>query len=114
MRLLFTFVGKGTVLVENWNIDRYRLNKLPRGDKCGFSAIKDHGCIFSSLPGEAVLLKGHQWAGAQGQAAIHRSPDGVNDSNPRLLLKLDPGRSKSLHYGERVLDRICQDKCCSL
>ena len=70
-------------------MDRARLRRLPPGDFIGMSAIAHPAAVCQAAAGEVLYLKGSSFPGCGKRGAVHRSPDGVDASRPRLLLKLD-------------------------
>jgi len=83
-------VRAGTQWVEDGNVDRARLARLPLYDEVGLSALRDPSAIHQAQAGEVLYLKGTTFPGLDGRGVVHRSPDAVDGSRPRLLLRLDP------------------------
>lgn len=117
LRLLVSYIGAGTEFVPNRFVDRCAASSwvtggrtsaiadtdLPAVVRCrrplsGALKLSNHGG-FSLLPGapvrqagpgEVLLLKGGAFPGCEGLGAVHRSPGSASESEPRLVLKIDP------------------------
>lgn len=87
MRLLCTYAGPGTELLEDRHADRSAFD-LDEHDAARANArvAKDHAAIRSAQVGDVVLLKGETWPDNRGRGAIHRSPP-IGEGT-RVLLNL--------------------------
>jgi hypothetical protein len=79
IRLLCTWCGPGTEWLDDPGIDRRRLPGSAAGAPASGQA----------RPFDIVLLKGSAWQGNAAGGAIHRSPQVVPGSGPRILVALD-------------------------
>ncbi|CAG9464333.1 unnamed protein product [Pedinophyceae sp. YPF-701] len=98
-RLICTYAGAGTRLVENAAVKRSPLlRRRLRGD-AGFVVNEAHAVSTGS--GEALLLKGEAWPQYEGLAVVHASPEDPGKWGRRLIVKLD------------AADDVCLDACCA-
>jgi hypothetical protein len=87
LRLLVTYVGKGTEWVPEHAVDR---SALGSGDNRAI--VPDPRFIRRVAPFTVALFKGEAYPGNRGKGVVHRSPP-ADSRRPRLLLCLDePGR----------------------
>jgi len=87
VRLVCTFLGRGTLLVANQGVRRSPWGTRLTVSNKGFNV--DESVAFETSPGEAALMKGESWPGNKGLAVVHRSPDDAGEYGRRLLFKLD-------------------------
>lgn len=87
LRLVSTYVGRGTEYVANEEVDRRRLGH-PAADNAR-TLLHDSDSVCAATAGDIVFLKGELWPENAGQGAVHRSPAASVES-PRLVLTLDP------------------------
>lgn len=92
LRMLVTFAGPGTELVENSRVDRAALNDRALSIEDANAAAVAPADIVRARVGDIVYLKGHAYHGNSGKGAVHRSPPIEGQNTSRLVLKLDePG-----------------------
>ncbi len=84
LRLLCTYVGKGTQWVDDRYVNR---KKLARGSND--EIIKDPSRIVTASTFEVLILKGESAAMPIGEGIVHRSPPLLTNEESRLLLRLD-------------------------
>lgn len=85
VRVVSTYTGSATRLVESADVDRSRLGQ-PGHDE---SVLRQGAFVHAADSGDIVLLKGERWPGNEGRGAVHRSP-AASPTRPRLVLTLDP------------------------
>jgi len=84
MRLLSTYVGKGT----EWIADQYvNRNEMMTGSN--EDIIKDFTQVRSMQPFEVAILKGEISLRPKGKGIVHRSPPVQYAGEKRLLLRID-------------------------
>ncbi|KAK9826679.1 hypothetical protein WJX74_009607 [Apatococcus lobatus] len=92
VRCLCTYLGEGTLFVEDRHVDRQQLQLWLGQDTGGFK-LRKNALVHQANPGDVLYLKGSAYPGNAGRGAVHRSPDGASVENPRLVLRLDPASS---------------------
>jgi len=84
LRLLCTYVGKGTEWIEDKYVNR-KLIMIGENE----DIIKDFTQVQSTQPFEVAILKGEINARPKGKGIVHRSPPIQDDGEKRLLLRID-------------------------
>jgi hypothetical protein len=84
LRLLCTYMGKGTEWVEEQYVNRKMLMK---GEN--HQIIKDKTKVQTMEPFEVGILKGEASAKNKNRGIVHRSPPISQSGEKRLLLRLD-------------------------
>lgn len=88
LRLLCTYAGPGTEWVEEEAVDRAALDHAEVCvDTCNARIVRS-ARVHHCLPGDVVVLKGHQWPGNDGFGVVHRSPPIEARGARRLVLTL--------------------------
>jgi hypothetical protein len=85
LRLLCTYKGRGTLWVENDNVNWQEMNCC----KTNEALIKDQTKIHEAKPFEVLILKGALHEYNSTQAILHRSPTVTETKSNRLLLRID-------------------------
>ena len=85
IRLLCTYRGSGTLWLKEENVNREALSSFGNN---GSIAI-DKNDIQQAPTGSVVLLKGAIYPKEETKAIVHRSPTIKENSNKRLLLRID-------------------------
>ena len=85
LRLLCTYKGKGTLWVDNSNVNWHEMNCC----KTNEALIKDQSKIHEAEPFEVLILKGALHEFNNSHAVLHRSPTIEETEQNRLLLRLD-------------------------
>lgn len=83
LRLLCTYVGKGTNWLPNDKVERKYLGK-----GCNEDIILDQVSILEVPKLDVLILKGERWPNNRVGGAVHRSP-ALKEGERRLLLKVD-------------------------
>ena len=83
LRMICTYLGKGTLWVDEEGLDRDLLHA--QSQKPEF--VQADECIRYSRAGEVLILKGALYP--NGEAVIHRSPTIEDLGEKRLLLRID-------------------------
>lgn len=90
VRLVSTFLGRGTEYLDEQDVDRRWLGHAAVGASDEVSGLLRPGaCVQRAQAGEVVLLKGEAWPENKGRGAVHRSPS-ASATSPRLVMTLDP------------------------
>lgn len=90
LRLVSTYVGRGTEIIADEHVDRTRLGHAARDVSDELSGlVPSPECIRVAEPFDVVLLKGEAWPESTGFGAVHRSP-AANRESCRLVMTLDP------------------------
>lgn len=84
VRLVSTYLGRGTEYAHDEDIDRTRLNHRVSGA----DALRPGARVYSARAGDVALLKGEAWPDNEGRGAVHRSPR-ASPVEPRLVLTID-------------------------
>jgi len=84
LRLLCTYVGKGTEWIEDKYVNRKKIKNGSNED-----IIKDFTQIQSMQPFEVAILKGEIMSRPKGKGIVHRSPPIQHAGEKRLLLRID-------------------------
>lgn len=84
LRLLCTYLGAGTLWLENDNVNRAMLAK---GENA--SIVIDPSRTKQLQPFEIAVLKGEYGGGNADNALIHRSPAAGTSGEARVLLRID-------------------------
>lgn len=85
LRLLCTYKGKGTLWVENENVNWHEVNCC----KTNEALIIDQTLIHEAKPFEVLMLKGALHNFNHSKAIMHRSPTIEETKQHRLLLRID-------------------------
>jgi len=89
LRLVATYLGPGTEVLAEQDVDRSWLGHAAKGRADELSGLMRPGAqIVRAAAGDVVLLKGDSWPGNAGRGAIHRSP-AQSANEARLVLTLD-------------------------
>lgn len=90
VRVVSTYVGAGTELVADSELDRRLLGHAAGGVADESSGLLRRAeAVTCTRAGDVVLLKGEAWPGNAGRGAVHRSP-AASVARPRLVMTLDP------------------------
>jgi hypothetical protein len=90
LRLLVTYAGPGTELVDHAHVHREHIGRHELTmDEANALIVPDPTHIVRAEPGDVALLKGEAWRGNGGRGAVHRSPPIEGTRTSRLVLKLD-------------------------
>ncbi len=83
LRMLCTYVGQGTLWLQNDRVDRHYLG-------CGENKdiVLDPLAIYQAPRLDVLILKGERWVDNLLGGAVHRSPP-LREGEKRLLLKVD-------------------------
>jgi len=84
LRLLCTYVGKGTEWIEDQYVNR---NKIARGTN--EEIIKDYTKVKTMEPFEVAILKGEIPLRPECKGIVHRSPPIEQAGERRVLLRID-------------------------
>jgi hypothetical protein len=84
LRLLCTYVGKGTEWIEDKYVNRSKIKVGSNED-----IIKDFSQVKSTQPFEVAILKGEIPARPKIKGIVHRSPPIEQVGEKRLLLRID-------------------------
>lgn len=85
LRLLCTYKGKGTLWVDNSNVNWNELNCCNTNEKL----IKDQNKVHQAKAFEVLILKGALHKFNSTHAILHRSPTIEETKQKRLLLRID-------------------------
>jgi len=85
LRLLCTYRGKGTLWLENNNVNWDEIDCC----KTNEAIIKDQSKIQEAKPFEILILKGALHESNNTHAILHRSPTIEENKQNRLILRLD-------------------------
>lgn len=88
LRLLCTYRGEGTQLLDNEFVQRKGLGK-----GCNGKIIKDKTKIQTASCFDVLCLKGERYPGNDKNGVVHRSPAMESKEHWRLLLKIDSGKN---------------------
>jgi hypothetical protein len=84
LRLLCTYLGPGTLWVEEDNVNWDRMDE-PSNE----ARVRDLAQVQQCAPFEVAILKGGMYDHNEGQAVLHRSPTVAEAGASRVLLRLD-------------------------
>lgn len=84
LRLLCTYVGKGTEWIEDQYLNRKKIRTGANED-----IINDFTQVQSMQPFEVAILKGEISSRPKGKGIVHRSPPIQHAGEKRLLLRID-------------------------
>jgi Asp/Glu/hydantoin racemase len=88
LRLLVTYVGPGTLLVDRAAVDVHALeHPVEDSDTCNQRIVRDLGRTVQAPRAAVVLLKGAAWPGMS-HGAVHRSPTISRTGARRIVLAL--------------------------
>ena len=88
IRMLVTYLGPGTELLPQGQVDRNWLGDAGHGLVDEESGLMLPGAEVQQVSAfDVVLLKGEAWPGAENFGAVHRSPDPLGQR--RVLLRVD-------------------------
>ena len=94
IRMLVTYLGPGTELLSQDQVDRKWLGEAGHGLVDEESGLLLPGAQVQQVSAfDVVLLKGEAWPGAENFGAVHRSPDPLGQR--RVLLRIDMLSQKS-------------------
>jgi len=85
LRLLSTYVGRGTLWLSEDNVNRDALYSHSTND----DIVIDQNDIHEISVGHIAILKGEEYPQSKSMALVHRSPEIENDQEIRLLLRID-------------------------
>ena len=85
LRLLCTYIGEGTLWLEEDNVDRAALNSRDHNE----SIVINENQIRQASTGSVVILKGAIYDAEGTKAIVHRSPTIEESGEHRLLLRID-------------------------
>ena len=85
LRLLCTYVGKGTLWVPDEAVNRASLQALEDDSKI----LSDKNMIQQASNGEVLILKGALYGGKGTKAIVHKSPEIERKKEQRLVLRID-------------------------
>lgn len=85
VRCLCTYTGPGTMYIENRYVKR---NWDLLNNHAAVGVVQEDKALTAG-EGDLLFLKGNAFLGNAGMGAVHRSPDLLDASEPRLLLTVD-------------------------
>lgn len=85
LRILCTYSGPGTLWLTEDKVDRKALSTYRNNE----SIVIDNSKIKQVTTGAVIVLKGTKYSKESIQAAVHRSPVIEENSEKRLLLRID-------------------------
>jgi hypothetical protein len=85
LRLLCTYVGKGTLWVPDEAVNRAALQALEDDSKI----VSDKNLIQQASSGEVLILKGALYGSQGTKAIVHKSPEIERKKEQRLVLRID-------------------------
>lgn len=90
VRLVCTYIGKGTQWLPNSVVNREKLGKGSAGMEDHLSGLYPDNLIIPQLESfDVALLKGEAWHDEGGKGLVHRSCP-MAEGEQRMLLTLDP------------------------